>query len=82
MPEPSSKPTLGRVYQQQYRQVSSSKTPQAFRIIGPAVFLIVAIFLRRWPIVAILLGVVAVLLLAAAIFWSRKRGHDSPARPD
>jgi Flp pilus assembly protein TadB len=75
MSEPPSRPTFGQIYQQQYRQVSSSKTSRAFQIISPVVLLICAVFLRHSPVVSITLGGVAVLLIAGVIVWSRTHRH-------
>jgi Flp pilus assembly protein TadB len=77
MSESPSRPTFGQIYQQQYRQVSSSKTSRAFRIISPVVLLICAVFLRHSPVVSITLGAVAVLLVAGVIVWSRMHRHGS-----
>jgi hypothetical protein len=75
MSEPPSRPTLGQTYQQQCRQVSSSKTSRAFQIISPVVLLICAVFLRHSPVASITLGGVAVLLIAGVIVWSRMHRH-------
>lgn len=71
MSEPPSRPTFGQIYRQQYRQVSSSRTSRAFRIISPVVLLVCAVFLRHSPVVSITLGGVAVLLIAGVIVWNR-----------
>lgn len=79
MSEPPSRPTFGQIYRQQYRQISSSKTSRAFRIISPVVLLLCAVFLRHSPVVSITLGAVAVLLVAGVIAWSRMQRHgDTP----
>ena len=71
MSEPSSRPTFGQIYRQQYRQVSSSRTSKAFRFITPLVLLIGAVVFRHSVMVAIIMGALAILLLAGVVIWSR-----------
>jgi drug/metabolite transporter (DMT)-like permease len=71
MPEPSGRPTFGQIYRQQYRQVSSSRTSKAFRFITPLVLLIGAVVFRHSVTVAIIMGGLAILILAGVVIWSR-----------
>lgn len=71
MSEPSSRPTFGQIYRQQYRQVSSSRTSKAFRFITPLVLLIGAVVFRHSVMVAIIMGGLAILILAGVVIWSR-----------
>jgi hypothetical protein len=64
MSEPSSRPTFGQIYREQYRQVSSSRTSKAFRFITPLVLLIGAVMFRHSVMVAIIMGGLAILILA------------------
>jgi Flp pilus assembly protein TadB len=82
MSVPPEKPSFGQIYRQQYRQVSSSRTPRAFRIITPVVLLVAAVFLYHSPVIAIVLGALAVLSLAAVIIWSRKQQHNAANQGD
>jgi hypothetical protein len=71
MSEPSGRPTFGQIYRQQYRQVSSSRTSKAFRFITPLVLLIGAVVFRHSVMVAIIMGALAILILAGVVIWSR-----------
>jgi hypothetical protein len=71
MSEPSGRPTFGQIYRQQYRQVSSSRTSKAFRFITPLVLLIGAVVFRHSVMVAIIMGGLAILILAGVVIWSR-----------
>jgi hypothetical protein len=71
MSEPSGRPTFGQIYREQYRQVSSSRTSKAFRVITPLVLLIGAVVFRRSVMVAIIMGGLAILILAGVVIWSR-----------
>jgi Flp pilus assembly protein TadB len=75
------KPSFRQIYREQYQKDSASKTTRAFQFITPAVFLIVALFSRHSPVVLIILGVLAALLIAGAIVWSRRQrrtaGNDA-----
>ena len=71
MSEPSGRPTFGQIYRQQYRQVSSSGTSKAFRFITPLVLLIGAVVFRHSVMVAIIMGALAILILAGVVIWSR-----------
>jgi hypothetical protein len=71
MSEPSSRPTFGQIYRDQYRQVSSSRTSKAFRFITPLVLLIGAAVFRHSVMVAIIMGGLAILILAGVVIWSR-----------
>jgi O-antigen/teichoic acid export membrane protein len=77
MSEPSSRPTFGQIYRQQYRQVSSSRTSKALRFISPLVLAICAVLLRHTAVAAVILGALAVLLLAGLVIWGRihRRGE-------
>jgi hypothetical protein len=70
MSEPSGRPTFGQIYRQQYRQVSSSRTSKAFRFITPLVLLIGAVVFRHSVMVAIIMGGLAILILAGVVIWS------------
>jgi hypothetical protein len=71
MSEPSGRPTFGQIYRQQYRQVSSSRTSKALRFITPLVLLIGAVVFRHSVMVAIIMGGLAILILAGVVIWSR-----------
>jgi hypothetical protein len=71
MSEPSGRPTFGQIYREQYRQVSSSRTSKAFRFITPLVLLIGAVVFRHSVMVAIIMGGLAILILAGVVIWSR-----------
>ena len=71
MSEPSSRPTFGQIYREQYRQVSSSRTSKAFRFVTPLVLLIGAVVFRHSVMVAIIMGGLAILILAGVVIWSR-----------
>jgi hypothetical protein len=71
MSEPSGRPTFGQIYRQQYRQVSSSRTSKAFRFITPLVLLIGAVLFRHSVVAAIIMGGLAILILAGVVIWSR-----------
>jgi hypothetical protein len=71
MSEPSSRPTFGQIYRQQYRQVSSSRTSKAFRFITPVTLAISAVLFRHTAVAPVILGALAVLLLAGLVIWSR-----------
>ena len=74
MSEPSGRPTFSQIYRQQYREVSSSPTSKAFRFIGPVILLICAllgVLFRHSGVIDIILGGLAVLLLAGTVIWSR-----------
>jgi hypothetical protein len=71
MSEPSSRPTFGQIYREQYRQVSSSRTSKAFRFITPLVLLIGTVMFRHSVMVAIIMGGLAILILAGVGIWSR-----------
>jgi hypothetical protein len=71
MSQPSGRPTFGQIYRQQYRQVSSSRTSKAFRFITPLVLLIGAVVFRHSVMVAIIMGALAILILAGVVIWSR-----------
>ena len=73
MSESPEKPSFRQIYREQYRKDSASKTTKAFQFITPVVFLIVALFFRRSSVALIILGVLAVLLIAGAIVWSRRQ---------
>jgi hypothetical protein len=71
MSEPSGRPTFGQIYRQQYRQVSSSRTSKAFRFITPLVLLIGAVLFRHSVVAPIIMGGLAILILAGVVIWSR-----------
>ena len=74
MSEPSSRPTFGQIYRQQYREVSSSSTSRAFRVIRPLTLVICALLMvlfHHWLVIDIILGALAVLLLTGTVIWSR-----------
>ena len=71
MSEPSGRPTFGQIYRQQYRQVSSSRTSKALRFITPLILLIGAVVFRHSVMVAIIMGGLAILILAGVVIWSR-----------
>jgi hypothetical protein len=78
------KPSFRQIYREQYQKDSASKTTRAFQFITPAVFLIVALFARHSSVVLIILGVLAVLLLAGAVGLSRRQRNtagNGTARP-
>jgi hypothetical protein len=79
MSEPSSRPTFGQIYREQYRQVSSSRTSKAFRFVTPLVLLIGAVVFRHSVMVAIIMGGLAILILAGVVIWSRIR-HQGEMR--
>jgi hypothetical protein len=71
MPESPSRPTFGQIYREQYRQVSSSRTSKAFRFITPVVLLIGAVVFRHSVVAAIIMGGLAILILAGVVIWTR-----------
>ncbi len=73
MSEPSSRPSFGQIYREQYRQVSSSRTSKAFRFISPVVLVICAVLFRHSTVVAIILGGLAVLALVGVLIWARNQ---------
>jgi hypothetical protein len=76
MSVPPERPSFKQIYRQQYRKDSSSTTTQAFRIITPVVFMLVAVFSRHSSVILIILGVLAVLLIAVAIVWGRRQRRN------
>lgn len=64
-------PSFRHIYQDQYREVSSNNTSRAFRIITPVVLIVVAIFARHSAVISIVLGALALLLIAGAVICSR-----------
>lgn len=75
MTEPAGRIRFWPSYRQQYRQVSASKTGKAWPIIRPVSLVIAVTLFPRWPVVSIILGGLAVLLIAGSIIWSRKQRH-------
>jgi Flp pilus assembly protein TadB len=80
MSKSSGRPDFEQIYRQQYRQVSASRTSRAFRIIFPLILLIGVIFAHSL-VVSIILGALAVVLLTAAIIWTRKQRRDGRETP-
>jgi hypothetical protein len=72
MSAPPEKPRFWQIYREEYRKVSASAATRAFRIITPAVLLIVAIASRHSSVILIVLGVLAGLLVAGAVIWGRR----------
>ncbi len=74
MSEPSSRPTFGQIYRQQYREVSSSRTSKAFRFIMLVTLVVCAllgVLFHHSPVIGIILGGLAIVLLAGTVIWSR-----------
>jgi hypothetical protein len=71
MHESPNRPTFGQIYREQYRQVSSSRTSKAFRFITPVVLLIGAVVFRHSVVAAIIMGGLAILILAGVLIWTR-----------
>ena len=74
MSEPTSRPTFGQIYRRQYREVSSSPTSKNFRFMRPVILVIcalLAVLFHHSAVIDIILGVLAVLLLAGTVIWSR-----------
>lgn len=76
---PPARPSFRQIYRQQYRQVSSSRASRVSRMAFPLVFLVVAVLAHHRPVVSIVLGALAVLLLAVVIIWSRGERRDETA---
>jgi glucose uptake protein GlcU len=80
MSEPSSRPSFGQIYRQQYREMSSSSTSKAFRVIRPltlAICVLLGVLFHHSVVIDIILGALAVLVLAGTVIWSRthRRGE-------
>jgi len=75
---PPARPSFRQIYRQQYRQVSSSRASRVSRMTLPFVFLVVAVLAHHRPVVSIVLGALAILLLAVVIIWGRReRRHEA-----
>ena len=80
MTEPAGRARFWQIYRQQYWQVTSSKTGKALQIIRPVSLVIAVALFPRWPVASIILGSLAVLLIAGSIIWSREQRHQ-PSTP-
>ena len=72
------RPSFRDVYREQYREISSSKTSRAFRIVAPVVLLIGALIALRASVVfTIVLAALAVVCFVAALVLSRRQRRGS-----
>jgi Flp pilus assembly protein TadB len=78
MSEPAGKSRFSEIYDEQYREISASRTSRAFRWIRPIGFLVVAVLavvLGRGghEILSIILGVAVVVLFLVLIVVMRRQ---------
>ena len=61
------------IYREQYRQVSTSRTSQVFRFVGPVIAIAVVLLSRHNAVLQIVFGALAVLLFVGGIVLSRRQ---------
>jgi FtsH-binding integral membrane protein len=82
MSVPPERPSFRQIYLDQYRKDSASTTTRVLRITSPVGFLILAVFARHSPAIAIFLGVLAVVLFVVAIAWDRRQRRNRAVPPE